>query len=152
MRTEPEHRFSKGFTLVEAVVSAGIISSGLLAVLGLLSASLTTARDTKHQAAANLLAEQMANRVIHAAGPPAGHQVVEVYDLSLRRIDDGSAAESYSQGIPNPAAVFICRAILDADTPRSATTGRRLVISIEYPASATEGNRHTHRYVSRAPF
>jgi len=152
MRNRIQPRLSSGFTLVEAAVSAGIISSGLLAVLGLLSASLTTARDTKHQGAANLLADQMANRVIHASAPPTRDQTVEIYDLSLRRLDNGNADDEYARGSSDPAAVFICRASIDADTPRSPETGRRLVITVEYPASATEGNRQTHRYVSRAPF
>ena len=152
MRTGTQQHASKGFTLVEAVVSAGIISSGLLAVLGLLSASLTTARDTKHQAAANILAEQMANRVIHAAAPPPGDISVEVYDLALKRLDNGSNFTVFQIGSTDQRAIFVCRAVLDKDTDRFASTGRRLVISVEYPASAPEGNRHTHRYVSRAPF
>ena len=152
MRTGPEHRFSKGFTLVEAVVSAGIISSALLAVLGLLSASLSTARDTKHQAAANILAEQMANRVIHAVDPPVGGELIEIYDLSLRRIDVESGTGIFGRGSKDPAAIFMCRAWIDDDTDRSRTTGKRLSVTIEYPATATEGNRHTHRYVSRVPF
>ena len=154
MSARPPRRTKRaGFTLVESVVSAGIISSALLTVLGLLSSSMTTARDTRHQAAANILAEQLANRIIHTAAAPAGGEVVEIYDLSLNRVDSGTSEALYSTGTNMPQAMFLCRAILDEDSPLAlTTTGRRLIVTVEHPASAPAGNRQIHRYVSRAPF
>lgn len=153
MRTRFFRSSAKGFTLVETTVSAGIISTALIAVLGLFSASMSTSRDTRDMVGANLLARRMAAEATRADLMQNREVVVAAFDQALNLLETSAAHAEvegwYEAGAPVARAALIVR--MERIQPETGIIAApRLVISVESPASAPAGRRKTHRYVTQA--
>jgi len=159
MKTKPTlptravQRLKRGFTLVETTVTAGIISTALLAVLGLFSASMTTSRETREMTGANLLARRLSLEVTQADVLGDNNRVVAVFDESMKLVAssliDGNVASWYNTGAAARNARFIVS--IDRTPPQlGVIAASEIVISVESPATAPAGNRKAHRYVTRS--
>ncbi len=149
----PVQRLRRGFTLVETTVTAGIISTALLAVLGLFSASMTSSRETREMTGANLLARRLALEVTQADLLGGKERVVAVFDESMKLVAsslvDANVSSWYDIGANARGARFI--ASIKRTPPRpGVVAAAEIVISVESPANAPAGNRKTHRYVTRS--
>lgn len=153
MKTFPLQRLKQGFTLVETTVTAGIISTALLAVLGLFSASMTTSRQTREMTGANLLARRLALEVTQAELMKDKTEVVAVFDESLALIassvNDGNVSSWYNIGASAQEASYIAK--IDRRVPPAGViAAAEIVISVESPAAAPAETRKAHRYVTRS--
>lgn len=153
MKKSTLQRLQQGFTLVETTVTAGIISTALLAVLGLFSASMTTSRQTREMTGANLLARRLALEVTQADLMRGNNQVVAVFDESLKlvasSVGNGNVIAWYERGAVVREARYI--ASIERERPPAGVIGAsEIVISVESPASAPAENRKAHRYVTRS--
>jgi Tfp pilus assembly protein PilV len=147
------HRLKQGFTLVETTVTAGIISTALLAVLGLFSASMTTSRETREMTGANLLARRLNLEVMQADLMKNRNEVVAVFDESLRLVASSLENQNvngwYQAGASIKEASYVVKVTREVP-PASVIAASEIVISVESPAVAPAGNRKAHRYVTRS--
>jgi len=155
-----------GFSLAETVISVGITSSVLMAVLGLLSTNLTGARDTRAETAAGILVRRLAAEAMVAHAPTVnddGEVVEERADgqshiilvsqgletIASTRLRGRPIGQLYESGADQPEAAFF--GTVKRDPWPADPTLSRLVITVESPASAPAGSRKLNRYVTLAP-
>lgn len=153
MKIRRQPRNENGFTLVETTVSAGIISTALIALLGLFSASMSASRDTRDMVGANLLARRLAAEAARTDLLQSRDVVVAAFDDSLKLLDssstNGQVEGWYGAGVPRADATLIAR--VERIRPAAGVLAApQLVISVETPAGAPEGRRKIHRYVTQA--
>ena len=150
-----QRRGSAGFSLAESIISIGIASSVLLAVVALLAGSLGGARDTKTETVAGMVARRLMAEARHDVNVSGMVAAGEVTNLLL--LDDamqpvatsrtGALSEGdYERGSADPRAVYVARS---ARVPSVRQPGMLdLEIRVETPASAPRGQRKVFRYAS----
>ena len=155
MPLHSQRRGSAGFSLAESIISIGIASSVLLAVVGLLAGSLGGARDTKTETVAGMVARRLMAEARHDVNANPAVATGEVTNLLL--LDDamqplatsragGLSEGDYETGSADPRAVYVARS---ARMPSVRQPGMLdLEIRVETPASAPRGQRKVFRYVS----
>lgn len=156
-------RAAAGFTLAECMLSVAITATSLLTVLGLLTGTLDVARESKDETAAGVLLRQLAGEVREsdpaaslpappaaaASGEEAAQPLIVLVDETMKvlqhsRYDGPAVAEAYRSGSPTFAASAFARVDRLAD-PQDPLLDR-IIIRVESPASAPEGNRKVRRY------
>lgn len=160
-------RTRSGFSLAETVISVGVTSSVLMAVLGLLSTNLTGARDTRVETAAGILVRRLAAEAmvthqptLHEDGEIEGEEQADdtphiiLVSQSLETIastmqPDLPIEPLYQSGADQPEAAFF--GTVERQPWPTDPTLSRLVITVESPASAPAGSRKLNRYVTLAP-
>lgn len=143
-----------GFSLAESLISVGIASSALLAVIGLLAGTLGGARETRSETVAGMVARQMlAEARDDMSGSPAPVLPlarVLLLDSAMQTLarsrEDAGLTGTFKSGSMDPQAAYLARSEVE---PSSTQPGMlELRITVESPASAPEGKRKVHRYVS----
>jgi Tfp pilus assembly protein PilV len=144
----------RGFSLAESMISVGIVSSVLLAVVGMLAGTLGGAQDTKMETVAAMVVRQMAAEaradVERVASPDLPLVNVLMVDGAMQtmahsRVDAG-LIETFQTGSEDLRAMYFARSKV---TPSEWVRGMfELHVTVESPASAMEGKRKVRRYVS----
>lgn len=167
--TTPPRLFSAtGFTLAECMLSVAITATSLLTVLGLLTGTLDAARESKDETVAGVLLRQLAGEVrdpdtaappaappaAAASGGEAAQPLILLVDDSMKvlqhsRYDGPEVAEAYRSGSLTFAAAAFARVDRLSD-PQDPLLDR-VIIRVESPASAPEGNRKVRRYALLSP-
>lgn len=157
-----------GFTLAECMLSVAITATSLLTVLGLLTGTLDVARESKDETAAGVLLRQLAGEIREldsaatptvpptaaVSGEQAAQPLIVLVDESMKvlqhsRFDGQGVVENYRDGSPLFTAAAFARVDRWAD-PLDPLLDR-VVIRVESPASAPEGNRKVRRYALLSP-
>jgi prepilin-type N-terminal cleavage/methylation domain-containing protein len=140
MKTRAGHANPRGFSLVEVVVAIGIVSFGMLAVVGLLPTGLKIARNSAEQAQAANLVAALAESLRGATTTNGTNYVYSFAGQSL----------FYTNGSP-PTTLVISNLTLEGRTnneagrlvaavtitpPTTAATNGSAVISVAWPAVA----------------
>ncbi len=157
MKTNPAstpHPRPSGFSLVESILSVGIASSALLAVIGLLAGTLGGARETRNETVAGMLARQMLaearDEVQRSTAPVLPQVSVLLVDSAMQPVahsrTDGGVTGTFKSGSPNLRAAYFARSEVVQSVKQPGMLEAQ--ITVEAPASAPEGKRHVHRYVS----
>ena len=143
-----------GFSLAESIISVGIASSALLAVIGLLAGTLGGARETRVETVAGMVARQMlaeAREEMQVVPTPALPRVTlllldsAMQSLANSRTDSGLTG-AFQGGSPDPRAAYFARSEI---TPSLTQPGMlEAQVTVEAPANAPIGKRKIHRYVS----
>ncbi|TLD70984.1 hypothetical protein FEM03_08675 [Phragmitibacter flavus] len=139
-----------GFTLTETLITATIVSSALLTVIGLFSTGLNIGRDSTQTTAASLLARRIAEEAalaITTAPIDVPLTGTGTYTSSLTPIESDPGATS------NPTqAAYIAnwQTNDDSGNPDSplAPGVQLLVVTVESPASVPAANRKIYRYAT----
>jgi Tfp pilus assembly protein PilV len=155
MKTPLHLRFRPtGFSLAESIISVGVASSVLLAVIGMLAGTLGGARDTRSETVAGIVTRQMlaeARDDMAALPPPAlPHVNVLLMDSAMQTLarsrDNSSLTGDFRAGANDLRAAFFARSEVMQSINHPGMF--ELQVSVEAPASAPEGKRKVHRYVS----
>jgi hypothetical protein len=140
-----------GFTLAETVLSATIASSALITALSLMVSGVDATKDSHREVASVLLARRVAGEIQRIADKKDTSLHVEVYDVAqqpLAKSDNANWSEAdYAVGAPQFQASYLVSWQL---TPPSASDPQvaGVKITVESPASAPKGNRHTYTYAT----
>lgn len=158
-----------GFSLAESLISVGIASSVLLAVIGMLAGTLGGARETRSETVASVLARQLAAEAKEeltnlASGPVASNwRMVMLLDQAMQTLGhsrtDASVLAAWETGDSAPRAAYWGRVELLPPIQAGAAAEEgttlvtetdavhRLLVTVEAPAAAPAGARKSHRYV-----
>jgi type II secretory pathway pseudopilin PulG len=143
-----------GFSLAESILSVGIASTVLLAVVGMLAGTLGGARDTKTETVAGMVAGQLMAEaredVSRSAAPVMPLVNVLLLDGAMQTLarsrEDAGLIGQYRGGAGDPRAAYFARSEV---WPSLRQAGMyELQVTVEAPAGAAEGNRKVFRYVS----
>lgn len=157
MRNTPIPTRPQGFTLAETTLSAGIISTALIAVLSLLSSGISSTIDSRIETASSILARRLAAEASAQELPEDGSPVEEdaLFDTSLTCLAStasssgaASLSEWQEKGAPQVGATFFTT--IRKEPPTATTPLPRVVVTVEAPASAPAGKRRLYRYVTLA--
>lgn len=155
MKTSSPLRFRPaGFSLAESIISVGVASSVLLAVIGMLAGTLGGARETRTETVAGIVTRQMlaeARDDMSAISPPVlPHVNVLLLDSAMQTLahsrDNAGLNGDFKIGASDLRAAFWARSevMLSVNHPGML----ELQVTVEAPASAPEGKRKVHHYVS----
>jgi type II secretory pathway pseudopilin PulG len=155
---------ARGFSLAESLISIGIASSVLLAVVGLLAGTISGARDSRQETVAGMIAGQISNemRQWSDAGRSIGaanhaSEIVVVLDDAMQilqhsvRPSDRGVVSDYAGGSRDLRAAWIARAQRVALPASQDPLMDQMVVTVESPASAPRISRKVSRYVSLVP-
>ncbi len=145
-----------GFSLAESVISVGIASSALLAVVGLLAGTLGGAQDTRVETAAGMLARQMAvearDDMTRSPAPSLPLVNILLLDSAMQTLErsreNSGLSGTFQAGSPNLRAAYFARSEVELSLTQPGMLEVR--ITVEAPAAAPEGKRKVHRYVTLA--
>ena len=141
----------RAFSLAETLLALAVAATALVAVIGLLAGTLRTSLECRHQTAAGLLAQRLAEEFQAVARAPEILLVNHSLQPLLSRSDHAETAETvYLAGSPLPAAAYFARIDILPAKDGEATSAPRLLIRIESPAAAPAPQRHVQSYVTLA--
>jgi type II secretory pathway pseudopilin PulG len=143
-----------GFSLVESIISVGIASSVLLAVIGMLAGTLGGARETRTETVAGMVTRQMLAEAREDAGQTPGLALPMVQVVLLDRAmqtltrsrEDAGLVEKFKGGTDDLRAAYFARSEVSLSDEHPGMY--ELLVTVEAPAAAPEGKRKVHRYVS----
>lgn len=143
-----------GFSLAESIISVGVASSVLLAVIGMLAGTLGGARDTRSETVAGIVTRQMMAEARDdiAATPPPVLPLVNILLLDsamqtmTRSRDNSGLTGEFRGGSNDLRAAFFARSEVTLSMNHPGMY--ELQVTVEAPASAPEGKRKVHRYAS----
>ena len=140
--------------MAESIISVGIASSVLLAVIGMLAGTLSGARDTRTETVAGMITRQMMaearedmSRTPLPALPHVNLLLLDSAMQTIARSRDSRGLTGDFKGGSNDlkASVFARSEVIQSvDHPGMY----ELQVTVEAPASAPEGKRKVHRYAS----
>lgn len=147
-----------GFTMTECLLSITITSTALLAVIGMLMGTLEGARDSRSETVAGPLVRQLAGEARELAGateagaPP--QEVVVLLDQAMQvmghsRMSGARVLEQYAAGASGAEAGWFAK-MRKVPDERDALMDR-IVITVESPAGAPQGQRKVLHYATLAP-
>ncbi len=143
-----------GFSLAESIISVGIASSALLAVIGLLAGTLGGARETRVETVAGMVARQMlaeAREDMQGTSAPVLPRVSflmldsAMQTMASSRTDSGLAGV-FQGGSADPQAAYFARSEVVISQAHPGMFEAH--VTVEAPAAAPAGKRKVHRYVS----
>lgn len=145
---------SGGFSLAESIISVGIASSVLLAVIGMLAGTLGGARDARTETVAGILTRQMIvearEDLRQSPGPGLPLVNVLVLDSAMQTLKNsrlsGGATGDFQSGSADVRATYLARAEVRVSEEHLGMY--EFEVRVETPAAAPEGKRKVHRYVS----
>jgi type II secretory pathway pseudopilin PulG len=143
-----------GFSLAESIISVGIASSVLLAVIGMLAGTLGGARETRTETVAGMVTRQMLAEaredLLQVPAPALPLTQVVLLDRAMQTLsrsrENAQLAETFLGGSPDLRAAYFVRSELTESMKHSGM--KELSVTVEAPASVPAGKRKVHRYVS----
>lgn len=143
-----------GFSLAESIISVGIASSVLLAVIGMLAGTLGGARETRTETIAGMVTRQMLAEAREDIGqtPSPVLPLVQVVLLDsamqtvARSREAAGLVEQFRGGTNDLRGAYFARSEVSQSNEHPGMN--ELLVTVEAPASAPEGKRKVHRYVS----
>lgn len=157
MKRPPQNPISRarsGFTLSETLIAATVVSTAMIAVIGLLSTGLNLGRESTNTTSATILARRIAEDVavqpVSAAAPlGTGTQNVQLFDTSLQPLSTtgASAQSAYQDGSPDLAAAYVATWELLPRTDLGDNMSA-LIVTVESPAALAQDKRKTFRYAT----
>lgn len=143
-----------GFSLAESIISVGIASSVLLAVIGMLAGTLGGARETRTETVAGIVTRQMLAEaredVGRVPGPALPLVQVVLLDSAMQTVarsrDVAGLVDQFKGGANDLRGAYFARAEVSLSIEHPGMN--ELMVTVEAPASAPEGKRKVHRYVS----
>lgn len=154
-RTQFSKRLRRaGFSLAESVISVGIASSALLTIIGLMAGTLGGARETRTETVAGMLARQMAaearDDLARVPAPSLPLVNILLLDSAMQTLErsreKAGLTGTFQSGSQDLRAAYLARSQVEPSTTQPGMMEVR--ITVEAPASAPEGKRNVHRYVT----
>lgn len=149
----------RGFGLAECILSVAITATSLLAVVGMLSGTLSAARQSREETIAGVMLRQLVGEMKDLPQSPKPgvkpQPVVVLMDEALQILEHsrypGGAGilETYKSGSSNPAASAF--AWIERIPDPQDTMMDRVIIRIESPAAAPATARTIRQYAALSP-
>jgi hypothetical protein len=140
--------------LAESIISVGVASSVLLAVIGMLAGTLGGARDTRSETVAGMVTRQMMaearDDMAQIPLPTLPHVNILLLDSAMQTMarsrDNPGLTGDFKGGSSDLSAAFFARSEVIQSVNHPGMY--ELQVTVEAPASAPEGKRKSHRYAS----
>ena len=146
------------FTLAETIISATILSTAMVAVVGLLSSGLSIAQKNSGATVAPVLAKRVVAEIllektgyVKTGLATTEPRVVKLYDAALRPVTQAGNSDNektYQEGSTTFEASFLVTWKMEDLTDELGPGMQALTVSVESPASGPAKNRRTFTYAT----